>query len=375
MPARKKPSKQKPATYLEVARLAKVSAATVTRIASGSAGVSKEVHARVRRAAAQLGTSLDKKNRTRIIAFLLSNRDVLHPYQAHILLGAEAYCASNGWEMLFLSFQYPLFGSYGEIQLPQILSQRDLLRGIILGGTNSSRLLETLQKRGIPFAVLGNNVIGNWQPADCDVVSSDDVTGAYDVTCDLISQGHRAIWFIGDLKLPWYAHCAEGYRRAMAGAGLEPLIKEIHTGDRELGYLAARSILARAVTAVFAGNDQVAVGVYRAFGEAGVRIPTDISVVGFNDTEGQNLYPPLTTTREFPEEIGKHLAELVLERISMPEIPARQLLLPTQLIRRESCSVPSPSRADHSVRPGDDSPVPDTAVGNADAGYKRFGSD
>ena len=355
MTGKKEPSERKPATYLEVARLANVSPATVTRIAAGSAGVSKEISLRVRRAAAQLGTDLDKKQRTRIIAFLLSNRDVLHPFQGHILLGAEAYCASNGWEMLFLPFRYPLFGTYKEIHLPQVLDQRDLLRGIVLGGTNSANLLRTLKKRCIPFAVLGNNVVGDWQPADCDVVSSDDINGAYELTCSLISQGHRAIWYIGDLQLTWFVHCSEGYRRAMAAAGLQPRIKEIHAGDRELGYLAARSILAQPpVTAVFAGNDQVAAGVYRAFGEAGIRIPADISVVGFNDTEAQNLYPPLTTVREFPDEIGRHLAELVIERITVPEIPARQLLLPTQLVRRESSAAPSPSRAGHSVKSGDE---------------------
>jgi DNA-binding LacI/PurR family transcriptional regulator len=363
VPVKKRVAGRKSATYLEVARLAKVSASTVTRTAAGGAGVSKEVSLRVRRAAAKLGTDLNKKNRTRIIAFLLSNRDVLHPFQGHILLGAEAYCAANGWEMLFLPFRYPLFGNYAEIQLPQIVSRRDLLRGIILGGTNSASLLRTLKKRGMPFAVLGNNVVGDWQPADCDVVSSDDVNGAYELTCELVTQGHRDIWFLGDLQLPWYRDCAEGYGRAMADAGLQPRIKEIHAGDRELGYLAARSILTTPpVTAVFAGNDQVAVGVYRAFGEAEIRIPADISVVGFNDTEGQNLYPALTTVREFPEEIGKHLAELVLERITMPEIPERQLLLPTQLVRRESSSAPSSSRAGHPMKSGDGSPGPATGA-------------
>jgi len=80
--------------------------------------------------------------------------------------------------------------------------------------------LRTLEKCSIPFAVLGNNMVGNWQPADCDVVSSDDVNGAYELTCDLVARGHRAIWFMGDFQHPWYYHCAEGYRRAMADAGL-----------------------------------------------------------------------------------------------------------------------------------------------------------
>ena len=179
--------------------------------------------------------------------------------------------------------------------------------------------------------------MGNWRPEDYSVVFSDDTTGSYELIKDLISQGHRDIWYAGDLDLPWFARCAEGYRRAMTDAGLEPRIKEVHAADRELGYLAAKSILRTArATAIFAGNDQVAVGVYRALGEAGVSIPGDISVVGFNDSQGSNLYPRLTSVREFPEETGQHMAELVVERIMEPDGPPRQILLPTELVRRES---------------------------------------
>ncbi len=336
------PPPRKQPTFLEVARLARVSPATVTRVLTGAAGVSKELQVRVHRAAQSLGVDLHKKKRSRIVAFIMSNRDVLHLFQARILHGAELYCSAQGWEMLFLSFRYPLGAGYKEVHLPQILGQRDLLRGVILGGTNSAAMLHSLGKQDIPFAVLGNNVVGEWQPAHYDVVSSDDGGGAFEVTRDLIQQGHRSIAYIGDLQLPWYAHCAAGYTRAMEDAGLEPRIKEVHAADRELGYLGAKSILSEPqVTAVFAGNDQVAVGVYRALGEAGVSIPGDISVVGMNDTEAENLYPRLTTVREFPEELGKHLAELVLRRLSDPEAQPQQILLPTQLVRRESSAPPS----------------------------------
>jgi DNA-binding LacI/PurR family transcriptional regulator len=330
----------KPPSFLAVAQKAKVSPATVTRVLSGAGGVSKPLQERVLRAAEALGVG-PRKNRSRMVAFFLSNRDVLHPFQARILLGAEAYCASQGWEMLFLSVRYSLGAAPNEIHLPEIAGRRDLLRGVILGGTNSAGLLAALEKKGIPFAVSGNNVVGEWQTKAYDVVSSDDVAGSYELTAGLIAQGHRSIWYIGDLQFSWYAHCAEGYRRAMREAGLEPRIKEVHTADRELGYLGAKSILSgHSATAIFAGNDQVAVGVYRAFGEAGVSIPGDISVVGFNDTAGENLYPRLTSVREFPEELGKHLAELVLQRIESPGLAPRQILLPTQVMRRDSCARP-----------------------------------
>jgi LacI family transcriptional regulator len=329
--------------FREIANRAGVSVATVSRVASGSAHVSREVQARVRAAALQLGMDLERgQKRNKIIAFVLSNRDVLHSFQARVLVGAEASCSSQNWEVLFVTFRYPLGTPPNQIHLPRILTRRDIVRAVILSGTNSASTLCALATHGIPFAVLGNNVVGEWRPEACDVVSVDDIQGAFDMTSHLIGQGHRHIWFLGDLQLPWFANCAEGYRRAMAGAGYEPRSCEMGATPQELGFLGAKSILARGepVTAIFAGNDQVAQGVYRALRDLRIRIPGDISVVGVNDTDGAALIPALTTVREFPEELGKHLARSVLQRIAAPDSPPQQLTLPTQLIRRESCGPP-----------------------------------
>jgi LacI family transcriptional regulator len=156
---------------------------------------------------------------------------------------------------------------------------------MILGGTNSPNMLDALHEHAIPFDVLGNNVIGDWDASKFDAVYSDDVEGAFELTSHLIADGHRDIWFIGDVDLPWYARCAEGYRKSMLQAGLQPRLSEIHSDDRQLGYLATRSIISRRepVTAVFAGSDQIASGVYGALRQLGLTIPNDISVAGFND--------------------------------------------------------------------------------------------
>jgi DNA-binding LacI/PurR family transcriptional regulator len=139
----------------------------------------------------------------------------------------------------------------------------------------------------------------------------------------------------------------------MQEAGLTPRMSEIHSDERQLGYLAMRSILSRRepVTAVFAGSDPIARGVYDAARQAGRSIPDDISVAGFNDSEAELLYPPLTTVREFPEELGRHLAEFVLKRLQAPDRKPQQLTIPTRVIVREStrpCSLnrPETSRAE-----------------------------
>jgi DNA-binding LacI/PurR family transcriptional regulator len=334
---------RKKKSFKDLAKLAKVSPATVSRVAKGQVNVDPGMRTRVRKAAETLGIDLDRKRneRSNIIAFLLANRDLLHNFQARILFGAEAYCASQERELLFISLRYSAAIPSKELHLPKILSDRGIVRALILGGTNSSNMLAALREREIPFAVLGNNVIGDWTPGDYDAVYSDDVQGAFDLTSQLIADGHRDIWFIGDVELPWYARCAQGYRQCMVRAGLSPRLSQIHSDDRQLGYLAMRSILSRGepITAAFAGSDQIARGVYEALAQAGLSIPDDISVVGFNDTEGALMAPPLTSVREFPEELGKHLAEFVLKRIQNPDRQAQQLTIPTQVVVRQSTRV------------------------------------
>src|SRR5258708_22187403 len=124
----------------------------------------------------------------------------------------------------------------------------------------------------------------------------------------------------------------------MISGGLQPRFSEIHSDDRELGYLAMRLSLSRRepVTAVIAGSDQIARGVYEALKQAGLRIPDDISVAGFNDSEASLMNPALTSVREFPEELGRHLAEFVLRRIQEPERKPQQLTIPTRVVVRES---------------------------------------
>lgn len=341
---------KKKLSYRDLAKRAKVSTATVSRVARGHATVDPAIRARVMKVAKEIGLDLEQRRheKSSIIAFILSNRDVLHSFQARILLGAENYCSSQNRELLFMSFRYSPTVPAKELHLPQILNQRSLVRAVILGGTNSPNLLDALRDEGIPFAVLGNNVVGSWDPAEYDAVYSDDVQGAYDLTTQLIADGHRDIWFVGDVDLPWYARCAEGYRRSMQDAGFQPRMSEFHSDERQLGYLATRSILSRRepVTAIFAGSDPIARGVYDAVRQSGLSIPGDISVAGFNDSEAALLYPTLTSVREFPEELGRHLAEFALRRLETPDRAPQQLTIPTRVIVRESTESVSMNKPD-----------------------------
>ena len=328
------------ATLRNVARLAGVSVATVSRVMTGRARVSENIAERVLKSASELGVDLNRWNKSKLIAFLLCNRAVLHPFHSHILLGAEASSAEHGWNMLFLTLRYPPNQNWRDIHIPRILERRDLASGFIIAGTSSQNLLDLLKHERVPLAVLGNNVLGEWRPEEHDVVWFDDTQGAVEETSYLLSLGHRDIWYVGNTKLPWYRRRYEGYCRAMQAAGLKPLLSEVDSEkDEETGFLATKSLFSRGkpVTAIFAGGDPAAEGVFKALRDCGVRIPEDVSVAGFNDIEAGSMHPALTSVRVFTEQIGRHLSRMLLNRIEDPGLARQYITIPTQLIKRESC--------------------------------------
>jgi DNA-binding LacI/PurR family transcriptional regulator len=339
-------AKRKPPLY-EVAKAAKVSPATVSRVAAGSPAVGPEIREHVLKVAMELGVDLQlsRHDKNRTIAFLLGNREILHTFQSRILSGAANYCSAQNWEMLFFSYHYGAAVRPELLHLPPSLTRRANVRGVILAGINSANMLQALQGRGIPFAVLGNYVTGSWEPSLADVVYSNDIQGSYEATKHLILAGHRDICYVGNLQLPWFNRCATGYRNAMTEVGLPPRYIEILSDGQELGYLATKSLLSQSqpVSAILAGSDQVAKGVYDASRESNISMPRDLSIVGFNDTDAALFYPPLTSVRAFPEELGRHLGEFLLNRIQNPSLPPQRITIPTQLIVRASVQAPKPT--------------------------------
>jgi DNA-binding LacI/PurR family transcriptional regulator len=340
----------------EIAGAAGVSVATVSRVLNGNNRVAPAIQKKVFDAAAKLDVDLSQRNKTKALAFLLCNRTMLHAFHSRILIGAEECCAAQGWDMVFLSFNYAAHAPWNALHLPKVIQRHDVVRAVILAGTNFINLIELLERKNITFVLLGNNVIGEPQKLKHDVIFSDDIQGGYDMVRFLVSQGHRRIGFVGNTRLPWFSRCFAGYRRAMKDAGLEPLQSGVNSeDDAEIGYLGTKSLLAtrQPITAIFAGNDPTAHGVYKALRDSGLRIPDDMSVAGCNDTLGSLLYPSLTTIREFPEQLGKQLVEVVLNRIANPSQAPQRVTIPTELIKRDSIRAVPPagdsSAATHSA--------------------------
>ncbi|MGC2545820.1 MAG: LacI family DNA-binding transcriptional regulator [Silvibacterium sp.] len=333
------PQKRRGKTGLrEIASAASVSIATASRVLSGNSRVAPHIQKAVLEEAKKLG--IDRKAKT--LAFIVSNRAMLHAFHSRILSGAEAQCTAHGWDMIFLSFNYSPHIPCSELHLPKLIQRNDVVRAVILAGTNSANLIKVLKDKGITFVVFGNNVIGEGADLkESDVVFADDIQGAQDATRYLIGLGHRNIWFVGNTRLPWFARCLEGYRRAMSESGLVP--RESSTDsedDTESGYLGTKSLLDRdeSATAILAGNDPTAYGVYKALRDRDLRIPDDISVAGCDDTVGKWLSPALSTTREFPEQLGKELVKVVINRIATPDRDYQCVTVPTEFVKRDSCS-------------------------------------
>jgi DNA-binding LacI/PurR family transcriptional regulator len=328
-------------TFQDIARLARVSTSTVSRIANKSAKVSAKVEKRVRDAAQQLGVSLYRRKSEKLIAFLLSNRSLTHPFHSQVLVSAEEYCAERGYNVLFFPCHYRIEAPSSQIHIPHILGRTDFLSGFIVTGVNSEGLLNLLTDIGLPFSIYANTIQGRWNVEEHDRVWVDDVTGAYELTRYLQTLGHKTIWYLTNLTKSWFLRRAEGYRRAMIEGNLLPSIESVESEDeREVGFLATKKVILRSkhAQALFCGSDAICHGAYAALRDAGCRVPHDISVAGFNDTlEATVLHPPLTTVRAFPQHVGRTLAELVLNRIDKPNRKFEERIVPTQVIPRQSC--------------------------------------
>lgn len=330
----------------DVARSAGVSLTTAWRVVNRTGRVSPEIAESVRKAAERLQMDLRRGSGTKLIAFLLGNRNLLHPFHSRILAGVESYCTRHDYHVIFLSLHYPLDVPWKEIAVPKILRRRDFVDGFILAGPHGKNLLDLLAQCDLPVAVQANNIVGPWRDEEYDTVWFDDVDGEYRLAIHLISQGHRDIWFVGNRRLPWFESSYTGYARAMSEAGLAPRSAGLDLEQpREVGYLAVKSILAQSesVSAILAGSDATAQGVYDALRDSGMSIPEEISVAGFDDIEASALHPSLTTSHVFLEEIGRQLAEFLLRRIEQPSLAPQKSVIPTRLVKGES-TAPAPAR-------------------------------
>lgn len=174
--------------------------------------------------------------------------------------------------------------------------------------------------------------------SSCTVVDSDQAGGARDATQHLLDLGHRTVWHVAGPPASFAARARRLAWRATlrrAGADIPPVLNGDWTSAS--GYAHGLRLAADpAVTAVFAGNDQMALGVLRALHEAGRPVPGSVSVVGFDDVEGaDSFWPPLTTVHQHFDEVGRRTVDALLHQISGTETE-RAHRVGVQLVERAS---------------------------------------
>jgi LacI family transcriptional regulator len=254
-----------------------------------------------------------------------------------VLRGVESSLSRLGWPLL-ISVR-PAADEAGEYRRLQKISAK--VDGLLVAeGLSLPEHLARLASR-IPVVL----VSGSADQAQADVVAADNQAGTSALVSHLIEQHGRTRLFYVDG--PREAPDARERRAAL----LETLCRYPGarlTGSFEgrfaavSGQLAAREILARprreAPDAVVCANDQMAIGAMRELQAAGLRVPADIAVTGFDDIYlGSMLTPPLTTVRQPMRRLGERACDLLLERIADPALPRRVERLPTTLMIRESC--------------------------------------
>jgi DNA-binding LacI/PurR family transcriptional regulator len=332
-------------TIREVAKAAAVGIGTISRVLNSSTQVSRETRARVLEAIRRLGFRPNAqarrilKRRAEMVCFLLSNRDFLHPFHARILQGVATYASSLKQHVLFAALHYSPRTPPERIDLPPVLQEHGLIDGLILAGTIYPNLLRRIESIHMPFVAFSNNVVGMDDEQQFDQVGFDDSIGALQATRYLIGEGHRQIVFAGDISYPWFHRRFEGYRQAMRENRLKPVLitarnpqSFVDFGQKSIGRILSRK---PRPTAVLAGNDEIAYGLWRSLQRHAMKVPDDISLVGFDDREEAALMdPPLSTVRVHKEEIGETCMKMLLERLHNPRMTFSQRILPTELVIR-----------------------------------------
>jgi len=328
------------ASIKDIALRAKVSTTTVSHVVNGTRFVSDKVRHEVESAIRELNyvpsavaRSL-KSNSTKTIGMLIPNCS--NPYFAEIVRSVEDHCFGAGYTLILCNTDDE---PHRQSAYLQVLSEKRIDGMIIISTGEDKDLRGLLQGLRIPTVLLDREI----EDVNCDLVETAHVLGGLMATNHLISLGHQRIACLaGPANLNSSAQRIEGWRTALAQAGLSAESSGLlwHSDfSSQGGFSTMQSILASplAPTAVFVCNDLMGIGALSAAHQAGIQIPQQMSVMGFDDIElARFASPALTTIAQPKQRIGTAAVDMVLERIQGGRIQARQVILQPELIVRNS---------------------------------------
>lgn len=341
MAARSK--KPRNVTIVDVAREANVSYSTVSRVMNNVGYVKSEKRERVLEAIKRLGYVANMQarglvgGRTRLIGLVV--RDIMWSYTEEIVRGIDETLAT-------VNFNLTLFTTHQdrdkEIHFVKMLTQGLVDGLLLLLPLAPESYLAGLKEDGFPYVVIDHRGFDNFSPT----VTSTNWQGAYDATDYLVKLGHRRIGMIaGDPALSSAEDRFAGYCAALEAHGLvfDPDFAQTGWFKFQGGIQAANALLnlAHPPTAIFAANDHSALGAIEAIRSRGLSIPDDISIIGFDDVpQAEYLRTSLTTVRQSLDEMGRTATRMLLQQIDNPDAAIEPVVLPTELVIRESTGSP-----------------------------------
>jgi LacI family transcriptional regulator len=333
-------------TIYTVAQRAGVSISTVSRVLNNQPLVKAETRAKVLQAMEALGYQPNASarglaaNRTGTIAVVFPK--LSGPFFSALIHGAEIAASESGYHLLIYGAAGAALGADNQT-LGMLTTKVD---GLVLASSGVSRCyIRDLQRQNLPVVVLGEEPSGSDTPVDS--IQPDNVGGAEKIVTHLIEHGYRRIALIKGPAARTHASDRErGYRKALQEHGLPWYADLVISGafDENSGYAAMSRLLQQdpIPDAVFAANDQMAIGAMAAIHKGGLRVPEDIALVGFDDiVTAQYMRPPLTTVHQDLLGQGQLAVNLLLARINGAEPAVEAKILPAVLVIRRSCGCTS----------------------------------
>jgi LacI family transcriptional regulator len=328
-------------SIFEVAKQSCCSIATVSNVLNNKGRVSKEKRKKILQVVAKLGYQVNsvgrnlriRRTETFGLLFYPSCAEIFkNPFYAEVMQGLESQLTKVGYHLLLAGYETSTANS----PIPGFLLSGKV-DGMILLGRFPSEIIQVFHEHKTPLLLLDANV--EWP---VDSIVSDGFSAGLQIVKHLASRGHRHIVMMAydwedyniDLRV-------QGFRSGLQEQGLpeneHSVIRQSLSHSEMYQALKARLKGAHAPTALVAVNDTLAIDMIRRLIRDGIRVPEQLSVVGYDDDEmAQNLVPALTTIRVNKQELGKVGAELILKRATQPKTPVSKLRLPVELVERGS---------------------------------------
>jgi DNA-binding LacI/PurR family transcriptional regulator len=324
-------------TMADVAKHVGVSRALVSIVLRGAEGASDATRERVLQAASELGYRPDslaqglRRNRSRTLGVLFSLR---RPFEVELVEHMYPAAQQAGYELLL----GPFTPGRGQDAVVDELLRYRCAGLIVVGPELHARDLEPLAEE-VAVAEVGRGVTRG----SVDVIRNDDAVGTRQAVDHLVDLGHRAIAYIDGGDNPGAEDRREGYRAAMIDHGLAADVQVVSGGyNEDDGAAAARTLLEGPLpTAVIAANDLCAIGALDVVLRAGVTVPGDLSIIGYDDSRfGRLPGIDLTSVRQDIKKQARSAVKAVVERLDRPTRKPRNIALKPQLIVRGTTAAP-----------------------------------